>query len=85
MRKLLTIIYIVFCLELGVFLFILPWASYWNKNYFVDHSSLVASLAHNYFLRGAISGLGLADIWLAIQEIWELLHPPRTADSHTIQ
>jgi hypothetical protein len=83
MRKLLTIIYIVFCLELGIFLFILPWASYWSKNYFVDHYSLVAGLSRNYFLRGAISGLGLADIWLAVHEIWELLHPPRISDSPT--
>ena len=83
MRKLLTIIYILFCLELGIFIFILPWASYWSKNYFVDHFSPVASLARNYFLRGAISGLGLADVWLAFREVWELLHPPRTPDSNT--
>ena len=83
MRKLLTIIYIVFCLELGIFLFVLPWASYWSKNYFVDHFSLVAGLSRNYFLRGAISGLGLADIWLAIHEIWELLRPYRVSDPRT--
>jgi hypothetical protein len=23
----------------------------------------------------------LADIWLALHEIWQLLHPPRTSDS----
>jgi hypothetical protein len=85
MRKLLTIIYIVFCLELGIFLFILPWASYWTKNYFVDHFSLLAALARNYFLRGAISGLGLADIWLAVHEIWELLHPSRVSDPRTTE
>jgi len=83
MRKLLTIIYIVFCLELGIFLFILPWASFWSQNYFVDHSSVVADFSRNYFLRGAISGLGLADIWLAVHEIWELLHSPRASDSHS--
>jgi hypothetical protein len=83
MRKLLTIIYIVFCLELGIFLFILPWAPYWSKNYFIDHYSLLAGLSRNYFLRGAISGLGLADIWLAVHEIWELLHPPRISDPPT--
>jgi hypothetical protein len=83
MRKLLTIIYIVFCLELGIFLFILPWASYWSKNYFVDHYWLVAGLARNHFLRGAISGLGLADIWLAVHEIWDLLHHLRISEPPT--
>jgi hypothetical protein len=81
MRRLLTIIYILFCLELGIFLFILPWASYWSKNYFVNHYPVVSSISRNYFLRGAVSGLGLADIWLALHEIWQLLHSPRTSDS----
>jgi hypothetical protein len=80
MRKLLTIIYIVFCLELGIFVFILPWASFWSKNYFIDHFSVVSGISHNYFLRGSVSGLGLADIWLAVHEIWQLLHPPQTSD-----
>jgi hypothetical protein len=80
MRRLLTILYIVFCLELGIFLFILPWASFWGKNYFIDHYPLIASIWRNYFLRGAVSGLGLADIWLAVYEIWRLLHRPPTSD-----
>ena len=85
MRRLLTIIYIVFCLELGIFLFVLPWTSMWSKNYFVDHYPLVSGISHNYFLRGAVSGLGLADIWLAVYEIWWLLHPSPTSDSRSIK
>jgi hypothetical protein len=79
MRRLLTIIYVVFCLELGIFLFILPWVSLWGKNYFVGHYPLVSWVSRNYFLRGAVSGLGLADIWLAIYEIWRFFHHPRTS------
>ena len=80
MRKLLTIIYIVLCSELGIFLFILPWASFWGKNYFVDHYPLISSISRNYFLRGAVSGLGLADIWLAVYEIQRFLRRIRTPD-----
>ena len=83
MRRLLTIIYIVFCLELGVFLFILPWVSFWAKNYFVGHYPLVSGISRNYFLRGAVSGLGLADIWLAVYETWRFFHSPRTSDSRS--
>jgi hypothetical protein len=72
MTRLLTIIYIVFCFELGVFLFVFPWTGLWNKNYFVGHYPLFASIAHNYFLRGAVSGLGLADVWLSVFEVWRL-------------
>jgi len=83
MRRLFTIIYIVFCSELGIFLFILPWASFWRKNYFIDHYPLLSAISRNYFLRGAVSGLGLADIWLAVYEIWRLFHRPRTSDSRS--
>jgi len=85
MRKLLTIIYIVFCSEVGILLFIFPWLSFWSKNFFTDHFPLVSTLSHNYFLRGAISGLGLADIWLAIYEIGHLLQHPRTSGSQSTQ
>jgi hypothetical protein len=70
MSRLLTVLYIVFCFEMGVFLFILPWVSIWTKNYFVSHFPLIGDIARNYFLRGAISGIGLADIWLAFYELW---------------
>lgn len=72
MSRLLTILYIIFCFEMGVFLFVFPWASLWDKNFFVGHYPLVASIARNYFVRGAISGIGLADVWLAIYELWRL-------------
>ena len=83
MRRLLSIIYIVFCLELGIFLFILPWISFWGKNYFVNHYPLVSGISRNYFLRGAVSGLGLADIWLAVYEIWRFFQRPPTSDLHS--
>jgi hypothetical protein len=72
MNRLLTIIYIVFCFEMGVFLFVFPWISLWSRNYFVGHYPIFAAVVHNYFLRGAVSGLGLADVWLALFEVWRL-------------
>lgn len=75
MSRTLNILYIVFCFEMGVFLFVLPWVSLWNKNYFVGHYPMVAGIAANYFLRGAISGIGLADVWLAFYELWRLRRP----------
>ena len=72
MSRVLTILYVVVCFEIGVFLFVLPWLSIWDKNYFVAHYPLVSAIALNYFVRGAISGIGLADIWLAIFEMWRL-------------
>lgn len=81
MNRLLTILYIVFCFEIGVLLFVFPWISLWTKNYFVGHYPWFASIARNYFLRGAISGLGLADIWLALFEAWRFRRGSHTANS----
>ncbi len=72
MNRLLTILYIILCFEMGVFLFVLPWVSVWNRNFFVSHYPLIASIAMNHFVRGAISGIGLADVWLAVYEFWRL-------------
>jgi hypothetical protein len=72
MSRALTILYILFCFEMGVFLFVLPWTSLWSQNFFVTQYPWVSSIALNYFVRGAVSGIGLADIWLAIFELWRL-------------
>ena len=72
MSRLLAIAYIVLCFELGMLLFFFPWVSAWTKNYFVEHYPLVSGLTRNYFFRGGVSGLGLADIWLACFEFWRL-------------
>lgn len=72
MSRPLTIVYILFCFEMGVFLFILPWLSLWTRNFFVAQYPWFSSIALNYFFRGAVSGLGLADVWLAFYELWHL-------------
>jgi hypothetical protein len=74
MRRLLIILYVLVTFEAGVFLFILPWISMWSQNFFADRSVLVATITHNYFVRGAVSGLGLVDVWLAAFELWRFRH-----------
>ena len=72
MHRALLILYVLFCFELGVFLLILPWVSIWSNNHFVMAHGWVSAIALNHYVRGAVSGLGLADIWLAIHEMWRL-------------
>lgn len=49
-------------------LLVLPWTSWWLNNSLVAGHSHLEALANNDFVRGAVSGLGLVDIWLAISE-----------------
>lgn len=77
MNRLLVILYVVICLEMGVFLFLFPWISLWQQNYFVAHYSWVYVLTRNYYLRGAVSGLGLIDVYLGFYEVWRFRRPDR--------
>jgi hypothetical protein len=70
-QKLSAILLILFCLELGCFLVVFPWVNVvWDNNFF---SSL---LHHGYwdngYLRGAISGLGVINLYIAFVEILHL-------------
>jgi hypothetical protein len=72
MNRWLAILYVVICFEMGASLFLFPWVPLWSQNFFVGHYPWVFDLAQNYYIRGAISGLGLIDVFLAFHEIWRL-------------
>ncbi len=50
----------------------LPWVAFWHRNFFVQEFHWVSLVAMNHFVRGAISGLGLVNIGLALWEFWHL-------------
>ena len=67
-RMLSALLVVVLCMT-GAILFYLPWTSVWEKNYFLIHfPSLMRILLHPSF-RGAVSGLGVLDIFVAINMI----------------
>jgi hypothetical protein len=69
MNKILSALLVVLLCIMGAILFYLPWTSIWEKNYFLSHfPSLMRILLHPSF-RGAVSGLGVLDIFLGITMI----------------
>ncbi|MFQ5662420.1 MAG: hypothetical protein ACE5HL_01130 [Terriglobia bacterium] len=62
---------ILFCLELGIFLVVLPWSGLWERNYFLFRYPELAPWLLNNHLRGFVSGIGLVDIGLAL---WYAAH-----------
>ncbi len=65
MKRLLRVLLVLLCIELGVILVLIPWTAFWERNFFLDrYPQLIPVLLNSYF-RGAISGLGLLDIWIA--------------------
>jgi hypothetical protein len=60
----------IFCMALGVFLVIAPWSDLWPLGYLPALGPQWHAIWINSYFRGAASGLGVADIYIAIKEIF---------------
>lgn len=64
-RRLLRVALALFTVEIGLFLAIFPWTDYWNFNYFQQAIPGLQDLWDQPAFRGAVTGLGLVNIYLA--------------------
>jgi hypothetical protein len=71
LHRLSLVVFVVFCIELGMLLAILPWTAVWNQNSFLSAYPSLKTLAQSNFIRGLATGFGLVDIWIGI---WEAVH-----------
>lgn len=89
--KLSVIFYIILCLEIGIVLACLPWIpqglfglSDWSNNYFLVLAARktgfyeLQSFVASGWVRGAVSGVGLLNIGMAV---WEIIHFRETVRS----
>jgi hypothetical protein len=60
---------IVFFFEVGFVLTIVPWSTYWDRNYFADVLPALHALITNNFIRGAVTGLGIVNVWVGVAEL----------------
>jgi hypothetical protein len=67
-RRVLGFCLVIFALELGLFLVVFPWLRSWDLNWVPVHSRKFAELWMSPYFRGALSGLGLLNIYIAIAE-----------------
>ena len=58
--------------EVGVFLLLFPWMDLWEHNLILSNYPFLRDFFISYFTRGAVVGLGLANIILGILEIGQL-------------
>jgi hypothetical protein len=59
-------------LETGLLLVLIPWSAFWDRNYFLEWSNGLAAVLTSNYARGAISGLGLLNVWAALAELGDL-------------
>jgi hypothetical protein len=53
-------------------LVLIPWSAFWERNYFVEGSAALAPILTSNYTRGAITGLGLVNVWAALAELADL-------------
>jgi len=89
-----VIFYIILCLEIGIFLTVLPWwpqgmwgLSDWGNNYFLlyaarktGYQGLQAVVASGW-VRGAVTGVGLLNLGIAFWEIFNFKQTVRALQS----
>ncbi len=67
-HKMSAVLFVTFCLELGIFLLVYPWTSSWETNYFTVWKPQLQAFWDNMYVRGAISGLGVINLYIALAE-----------------
>ena len=70
--RLLRLCFALFAFEIGLFLTIFPWVDIWSLNFFSGWIPALENVWDEPFFRGAITGLGLVNIYVACAEVLRL-------------
>lgn len=71
-NKATAVLFCVFCFELGVFLTVYPWLDAWADNYLIQSRPALAPFLISHQFRGAVTGLGILNIFIAFGEVFRL-------------
>ena len=71
-HKMSAVLFITFCLEVGFFLLIFPWTAFWDTNYFATLVPEWHPYWENMYIRGAISGIGVVNLYISFVEMFRL-------------
>jgi quinol-cytochrome oxidoreductase complex cytochrome b subunit len=83
-QRLSSVLFIVFCFELGLFLLVYPWTDAWTENSISllapdTVESVWRHVWNSSYIRGGISGMGLVNIWIAVSEVFRMFGNRRAA------
>lgn len=84
-KRLFLAIFILLAFEVGLFLVMFPWSLTWENNFFLTGIPTLKDALMSYYFRGAVSGLGLVNVFLAIGEAWHFRARIRELESHESQ
>ena len=70
LKRLLLVAYFI---EVGLLLVLVPWSSFWERNYFVAALPALHDIIRNNYVRGAVSGLGVVNLLMGFNELASVL------------
>lgn len=68
-RRVLGFCLFLFALEIGLFLLVFPWRPEWEMSWIPVHSPKSVEVWMSPYFRGALSGLGLLNLYVALSEL----------------
>jgi len=74
-HKLGVFLFIIVCFEVGAFLTVFPWTPQWDSNSMASLFPMLRDLWTNSYFRGALSGVGLLNIYISLGEVARLRRP----------
>jgi hypothetical protein len=74
-------VYVALFLEVGLLLLVLPWSTFWDRNYFAHTWPFLQHFIANDYLRGAVSGLGLLNLLAGFAELAPVFAPRERQDA----
>jgi hypothetical protein len=74
-HKLGIFLFIIVCFEVGAFLTVFPWTPQWDTNSLANLVPMLRDFWTSSYFRGALSGLGLLNIYISLGEVSRLRRP----------
>lgn len=71
-HKLAGVLYVVLCFQIGLILLCFPWSDFWKPNLLADFSPEWGLFWMNRYFRGAVSGIGLINVYFSVVEAFRL-------------
>jgi hypothetical protein len=82
-RRLWLVLFAIFAFEVGLFLIVFPWMDSWTLNhlpgFFASSQIAVQDLWDDPYFRGALSCLGIVNVYIALREVVQLIRRSKQA------
>ena len=76
-NRLWTLCFILLALEVGLFLAVFPWVDAWHLNHFRAFFPSASALWDDPYLKGAVTGLGVTNLFVALGQSVHLVRSLR--------